>query len=164
MAHLEIYTVVFLIIQALHSLEELTQGFHRKVPFLSLKFETFLAFEVLFMSFWLVVFFLVAFPYRETFLASFILWMFANGIWHLAWGIIDKKYVPGVVTAPLFIIAFVFFLRNTVISLIPFASNEKLPKVDAFDLPSASKEIVNQIPKLFLYLHKHLYNYLYGYD
>jgi hypothetical protein len=35
--------------------------------------------------------------------------MFTNGIWHIAWWGIEKKYVPGLVTAPLFVIAFSIF-------------------------------------------------------
>jgi len=35
--------------------------------------------------------------------------MFANGIWHIVWWAIEKKYVPGLLTAPLHLIAFIYF-------------------------------------------------------
>jgi len=74
-----------------------------------MKFRTFLIFEILFFSFWVAIFFAKEFQYRDQAMAFFNLLMFANGIWHLVWWGIVKKYVPGLVTAPLFVITFMIF-------------------------------------------------------
>jgi len=109
MSTLEIFFLLLLGIQVLHSVEELTTGFHKKCPFGRFKFSSFLTFEILFLSFWVLVFFLNSFSLREPFLYFFNLLMFANGIWHITWFGIEKKYVPGILTAPLFVIVFVIF-------------------------------------------------------
>ena len=109
MSTLENYTVVFLVIQFLHSSEELSQGFHKKFPFGKLKFKSFLAFEVVFLGLWLTIFFVKSVPFRDNILAFYVLLMFANGIWHIIWWGIEKKYVPGLITAPLFIVAFLIY-------------------------------------------------------
>ncbi len=49
------------------------------------------------------------FPNRDYLMGFFNVLMFANGLWHIAWFGIVKKYVPGLVTAPLFIITFLIF-------------------------------------------------------
>ncbi len=71
-------------------------------------FRFFLAFEITFFSFWTVVYFMTI-PAREYLMAFFILLMFANGIWHITWYGIVKRYVPGLITAPLFVIVFVYY-------------------------------------------------------
>ncbi|MBT8257078.1 MAG: HXXEE domain-containing protein [Bacteroidia bacterium] len=109
MTTLETCFLIFLGIQILHSIEELTTGFNKRFPFFKLSFASFLIFEILFLSFWILVYSIESFPIRTELMAFYLLLMFANGIWHLAWWGIEKKYVPGLVTAPLFVIGFPFF-------------------------------------------------------
>jgi hypothetical protein len=109
MTALEYIFLILLGIQVVHSIEELVNGFHEKFPLFKMKFQTFLAFEIVFLIFWSVIFILKQFSHREQFMAFFALLMFANGLWHMVWWGIAKKYVPGLVTAPLFILVFIVF-------------------------------------------------------
>lgn len=93
-------------IQLLHSIEELSTGFHKRWFLFKMPFKTFLAFEVIHNLFWLTVLLLPTFPYRIELLAVFILLMFANGVEHVIWAGCEKKYVPGLITAPLHIVLF----------------------------------------------------------
>ncbi len=109
MTTLEYFFAVFLGIQFFHSIEELSMGFHEKFPLFKMKFRTFLTFEILFFAFWLGIFFFKDFQFREQFIAFFNILMFANGLWHMVWWGIVKRYVPGLMTAPLFIMVFLVF-------------------------------------------------------
>lgn len=100
-----------LAIQFIHSIEELSTGFHEKFPLFKMKFLTFLIFEILFLGFFVAVL-LAPIPFREQLMALFIVLMFANGLWHMVWWGIVKRYVPGLITAPLFVVIFfVFYFR-----------------------------------------------------
>ncbi|MBT8262461.1 MAG: HXXEE domain-containing protein [Bacteroidia bacterium] len=114
MYDIETYFLVFIIIQFFHSIEELSTGFHKKCPFFKMKFGSFLAFEILFIMFWTAVYLLEQFPFREKLMGYFILLMLANGIWHITWWGISKKYVPGIITAPLFVIAFIGYYSHLI--------------------------------------------------
>lgn len=71
---------------------------------------TFVSFEIFFTALFLSVFFIKP-AFGETFAKAFLLVMFANGIWHIFWAWSEKRYVPGLVTAPLhIIIAFWYFV------------------------------------------------------
>ncbi len=109
MTTLEYFFLILLGIQFFHSIEELSTGFHKKFPLVQMKFRTFLLFEILFFSFWVSIFVLKDFQYRDQFMAFFNILMFANGLWHIVWWGVVKKYVPGLITAPLFIVAFAIF-------------------------------------------------------
>jgi len=109
MGSIETFFMIFLGVQFFHSIEELTQGFHKKFPLFKMSFRFFLTFEIIFFLFWLSVVLLKEFPFREYLMPIFIVLMFANGLWHLVWFGIVKKYVPGVLTAPLFVILFLVF-------------------------------------------------------
>jgi|GEM_PF-691841 len=106
MSTIETYFLIMLGIQVFHSIEELTQNFHEKFPLLKMSFKFFLLFEILFLLFWITIFMLKDIPNRFTLIAFFILLMFINGLWHIVWWGIKKKYVPGLITAPLFVIVF----------------------------------------------------------
>lgn len=106
---LEYFFAIFLGIQFFHSIEELSNGFHEKFPLAKMKFKTFLILEVLFFGFWVAVFVFKNLQYREQLMAIFNILMFANGLWHMVWWGIAKKYVPGLITAPLFVITFIIF-------------------------------------------------------
>ncbi len=105
---LNTFFLISLIIQLLHSIEELTTGFHEKWYLFKLSFRQFLIFEILFTSFWIMVL-VIHFPFREYLQAFFLLLMFANGVQHLIWWGVVKKYVPGLITAFAHIALFLAF-------------------------------------------------------
>lgn len=79
---------------------------------MKLSAQAFALFEVFFQLFWFLPFVFSKFPGRETMLWFFPLLMFANGVWHVVWfGFFEKgkKYVPGLLTAPVFIFVFIAF-------------------------------------------------------
>jgi hypothetical protein len=95
-------------IQIFHSLEEIVMRFEKFWPLWKMKRVTFISFEILFSLLFLYVL-LFAPTYQLIFAKLFLLTMFANGVWHIFWGWSDRKYVPGLVTAPLHIINLVIF-------------------------------------------------------
>ncbi|PIN76128.1 hypothetical protein COV18_00750 [Candidatus Woesearchaeota archaeon CG10_big_fil_rev_8_21_14_0_10_37_12] len=109
MSLIESYFVVFLLLQLVHSIEEITNKFNKKFPLFRMRLSTFILFEILFFGFFLAVFLISGFPAREQIMAFFNILMFANGSWHLVWWGIEKKYVPGLFTAPFFVILFLMF-------------------------------------------------------
>jgi len=107
---IEQFFLVSLVVQIVHSIEELSTGFNKKWYVFKMPFWVFLAFEICFSSFWLAVLLLPAFPYRVYLQEFFLALMFANGVQHLVWSGIVKKYVPGLITAPIHIGVFLVFL------------------------------------------------------
>ncbi len=106
---LEQFFLASLIVQLFHSVEELSTGFHRKWYLFKMPFWVFLSFEIIFTAFWLLVLFTPTFPYRETLQGFFLVLMLANGIQHIIWSGVVKKYAPGLVTAPLHVLVFVVY-------------------------------------------------------
>lgn len=109
MEGLEQFFVVSLFVQLAHSIEELSTGFHKKWYVFKMPFWVFLLFELAFSGFWIFVWLNGAFPNREYFQAFFLALMFANGIHHIVWAGKVKKYVPGLITAPIHITVFLIF-------------------------------------------------------
>lgn len=105
MFSLEQFFLVSLIVQILHSVEELSTGFHKKWYLFTMPFWVFFAFEMIFSAFWIGVLLLGPTSFQAFFLAL----MFANGVQHLIWAGSVKRYVPGLVTAPLHIAVFLVF-------------------------------------------------------
>jgi Protein of unknown function with HXXEE motif len=95
-------------IQIIHSLEEIITRFDRRWPLWQMKRSTFISFETLFTLLFLSVLF-ISLPFQEIFAKTFLLSMFANGIWHIFWAGSEKRYVPGLITAPLHVINSAFF-------------------------------------------------------
>ena len=93
-------------VQLVHSLEELATGFHKQWYFFSMPFWFFLLFEVLHTIFWELIIFTNIFSNKLELSAVFMILMFANGVQHVVWGAIRKKYVPGLITAPVHIVLF----------------------------------------------------------
>ena len=108
-SNVEFYFTFFLIIQFFHSIEELSNGFHDKFPLFKMTFKFFLLFELTFFIFWISVMLIEQFPSRSHLMSFFNILMFINGWWHIVWFAIVKKYVPGLITAPLFILLFFVF-------------------------------------------------------
>jgi len=102
------YTIA-LFIQLLHSLEELSTGFHKRWYLFKIPFRTFLTFEIVFSLFWILILLIQPIPYREFFQAFFLVLMFANGIQHIVWFGSEKRYVPGLITAIAHVIIFLVF-------------------------------------------------------
>ena len=113
MGHLEHFFAYSLFVQLIHSIEELTTGFHKKWYLFKMPFGIFLAFEVLFSAFWITVLLLPGSSYRTYLQEFFLVLMFANGVQHLVWFGNTKKYVPGLITAPIHVMVFlVFYFQN----------------------------------------------------
>src|SRR3989338_5368201 len=106
MTSLEQFFTLSLLIQLVHSIEELSTGFHRKWYLFKMPFWVFLTFELVFSLFWIFVLLFPTLPYRSNIQAVFLMLMFANGIQHIVWAYSVKKYVPGLITAPIHIIIF----------------------------------------------------------
>lgn len=104
-----------LIVQLAHSFEELSTGFHKKWYLFKMPFRVFLAFELSFSAFWIMVLLLPNFPYRIYLQVFFLALMFANGVQHLVWWGNTKRYVPGLVTAPIHILVFLIFYFKVLI-------------------------------------------------
>lgn len=84
------------LIQIIHSIEELSTGFHKKWYLFKMPFYIFLLFEICFTFIWYLVIFT---NNNEKYVLFYLILMFANAIQHLVWFGIQKKYVPGLVTA-----------------------------------------------------------------
>ena len=103
---LDQFFLLSLLVQFAHSVEELSTGFHKKWYLFKMPFWVFLVFEIIFSSFWLLVLLAPAFPYRTILQEAFLILMFANGVQHIVWWGWSKKYVPGLITAFVHVLAF----------------------------------------------------------
>ncbi len=97
--NLEQYYAVFVVLQVIHSQEEIYTGFHNKWPVFSLSKKAFVAFELAFSLFIVSMFFIRALTFRDLWFYLFNLLMFANGVEHLIWAASVKKYVPGLISS-----------------------------------------------------------------
>ena len=114
----EYYFMVFVFLQFLHSQEEQWSNFHERWPYMKVTGLQFAVFELVFQLVWMLPLFLSNFPGRDSMLWFFPLLMFANGVWHIVWFWFFenlKRYVPGLITAPIFVIAFVIMYLNYLI-------------------------------------------------
>lgn len=109
MTYLETYFVILVAIQLLHSIEEIYTRFDKRWPLWKMSRRFFVIFEILFSALLIAVLFVKTIPNREVLMLLFNVSMFANGVWHLMWAGIEKRYVPGSITAPFFIIVFLLF-------------------------------------------------------
>lgn len=116
MLSLDNFAIIVFLLQTAHSVEELSTGFHKKWYLFKMPFVAFLTFEIMFELFWGAVVFFHAFPFREHLLLFFFALMFANGIQHIVWAGVTKKYVPGLITAPFHVVLFLV-IYYTLISL-----------------------------------------------
>ncbi|OVE79440.1 hypothetical protein BVY00_00425 [bacterium G20] len=115
MGLLETFFLLSLMVQMLHSIEELSQGFNKKWYLFKMSFRAFLTFEILFTLFWVSVLVFTDFPARDYLQSFFLVLMFANGIQHLVWSGIAKKYMPGLITAFAHIAVFLVFYFELVL-------------------------------------------------
>lgn len=106
---IQTFAFYVLLVQFAHSLEELGTGFHKKWYLFPMPFWVFLLFEITHNIFWSLVILTDLIPYKTQLSAFFIALMFANGVQHIIWFGWKKKYVPGLVSAPIHIILFLIF-------------------------------------------------------
>lgn len=109
MGEISTFFIISLIIQLFHSTEELSTGFHKKWYLFKMPFWQFLSFEIVFTLFWVVIPLVVEPPSKEYLQAFFLVLMFANGVQHMIWWGVAKKYVPGLITAFAHIAVFMTF-------------------------------------------------------
>lgn len=116
MSILENFFLISLLVQLAHSIEELSTGFHKQWYVFKMPFWVFLTFEVCFSLFWILVLLLPTFPLRVYLQEFFLILMFANGVQHVVWSGVVKRYVPGLITAPIHIIVFLVFYFRVLVS------------------------------------------------
>lgn len=105
-----ILAVLMYVTQLAHSFEELTRGFHKKWYVFKMPFLVFLTFEILFNLFWAVAIFSNMLPYKGILLMVWVVLITLNGIQHVIWAMIEKKYVPGLYTAPIHLVLVATFI------------------------------------------------------
>lgn len=115
MSLLEQFFLISLIVQLFHSVEELTTGFHKKWYLFPMPFWIFLLWELCFSGFWILILLNKTIPDRNYLQAFFLILMFANGVQHIVWSGNVKRYVPGLITAPLHIIVFLAFVFRALV-------------------------------------------------
>lgn len=99
MMSLLFFAQIAFVIQLAHSFEELSTGFHKKWYVFKMPFWVFLIFEITFSLFWGVAIFTNTLANNPFLLSIFLLLMFANGVQHLVWFGVTRKYNPGLVTS-----------------------------------------------------------------
>ena len=104
MGYLETFFVVSLLVQFAHSIEELSTGFHKQWYLFKMPFWVFLVFEITFSLFWIYVWLTPSLLHRDSFQIFFLVLMLVNGVQHIVWWRYAKKYVPGLITAPIHIL------------------------------------------------------------
>lgn len=109
MVNIELFATIMLVVQIVHSIEELLTGFYKKWFVFKMSFKFFLGFEIIHNLFWVFVLLNKQFPFRTSLLTFFIILMFAQSILHMFWMWNEKKYIPGLYTAILHIIIFPVF-------------------------------------------------------
>ena len=103
------YFVALGITQLLHSQEEIWTGFHKKWFVFTMPRWLFITFEISFSLPIIVYIFNPNLPFANVYMSVFALLMFINGIEHIIWGLVVKRYVPGLITAPFFIAIFIVY-------------------------------------------------------
>ncbi|MFA6537533.1 MAG: hypothetical protein WCT18_04025 [Patescibacteria group bacterium] len=109
MTTLETFFTILLGIQAFHSIEKLSTGFHEKFPLFKMKWITFLIIEIIWVGLWIGIFLYKELEYRDYLLSAFNIIVFGFGVWEFAWWGIVKKYVPGLIAGFMYIISFLIF-------------------------------------------------------
>jgi hypothetical protein len=111
---LHTYFVAFGLVQLLHSQEEIWTGFHKKWFVFTMPRWVFMAFEAL-LSATIIAY--ILYPHLSgavAFSQWFIFAMLLNGMEHIVWAAVKKTYVPGLITAPLFLVLFIPYYANLV--------------------------------------------------
>ena len=108
------YFSLFGIVQLIHSQEEIWTGFHKKWFLFRMPKWVFLTFEAVLSAAIITYLFKPHLAGATIFMPWFIFAMLLNGMEHVIWAAVKKGYVPGLATAPLFILLFVPFYESLV--------------------------------------------------
>lgn len=108
MEHYSFY-VAFALTQLLHSQEEIWTDFHKKWFVFTMPRWSFVGFEAVLSIFIVLYLFKPELPFANQFMILFSLVMFINGIGHIVWALVKRSYVPGLITAPIFVILFCLY-------------------------------------------------------
>lgn len=106
------YFALMGLIQLAHSQEEIWTGFHKRWFVFTMPRSVFISFEVLFSLAIIVYIAKPNLPYAHAVMPAFNLLMMINGIGHIVWALVVKKYVPGLITAPFFVVTFGFYFLS----------------------------------------------------
>ncbi len=108
------YFVMIGLTQLVHAQEEIWANFHKRWFVFTMPRWIFITFEVVFSA--VIVAYIVKadLAFAGIFVPLFCLTMFVNGIGHIVWGLVTKKYVPGLVTAPILSILFVLYFISLI--------------------------------------------------
>ena len=98
--------IIFGIVQLIHSQEEIWTGFHKKWFLFTMPRWVFIGLEAVLTFFILFYMFNPDAPGGQGFMYWFIFAMLLNGMEHIIWAAVKKRYVPGLVTAPIFVVLF----------------------------------------------------------
>ncbi len=102
--------ILFGILQLLHSQEEIWTGFHKKWFLWPMPLWLFVTFEVILSATIIVYMINPQLPGASGFMTWFMFVMLLNGMEHIIWAAMKKSYVPGLVTAPFFVVLFGGFI------------------------------------------------------
>lgn len=108
------YYLAFVIVQLIHSQEEIWTGFHKRWFVFKMPRWVFVTFELVFSAVIVSYALWPDLPFSSLVMPSFVLIMLINGIGHIVWGLIERRYVPGLVTAPFFIVLFTVYYFDIV--------------------------------------------------
>jgi hypothetical protein len=108
------YFVIFGILQIIHSQEEIWTGFHEKWFVFSMPRWLFLTFEFVLSATIITYTFKPQLNGADHFMQWFIFAMLLNGIEHIVWAAVKKTYVPGLVTAPFFVLLFAAYYKQLI--------------------------------------------------
>lgn len=101
-------------LQLLHSQEELWTGFHKKWFLFKMPFWVFLTFELVLSATIIVYMVDVRLAGANVFMPWFIFAMLLNGMDHIIWAAVTKQYVPGLITAPGFVLLFGLYYASLI--------------------------------------------------
>ena len=112
---IEKYFSYFIILQVIHSQEEIWTNFQKEWPVWKMSRKTFVLCEIMLTIFLLLVFYWKNIPFRFVIMITFNLLMFANSIWHIMWAFVKKGYIPGLISSPLILIAYLFYYYKLIL-------------------------------------------------
>ena len=108
------YFVAFGVVQLIHSQEEIWTNFHRRWFVFKMPRWVFISFEIVLSAFIVLYMIQPGIAPVSVVVPIFALVMLINGLEHVIWGLVEKRYVPGLVTAPAFIIIFLAYFFELV--------------------------------------------------
>lgn len=103
------FYTAFAVTQLIHSQEEIWTGFHKRWFVFTMPRRVFIAFEVVFSIPIIAYLINPELPFANGYMQVFAILMFINGLEHIIWAMVEKKYVPGLITAPIFIVIFILY-------------------------------------------------------